>query len=262
MGGGKAEIHETALVHPGARLGPGVVVGPYSVIEDDVVIGGGTRLMSHVVVHRGVRVGLDNDVRTGAILGMEPQDVKYRGERTELVIGDGNRIGEYCTFSPGTGAGRGETRIGDNNYMMAFVHIGHDCIVGDRTTITQSVSLAGMCIVEDEAVLGGHAGVNQFVRIGRLAMIGSMAKVNKDVPPYVLVDGHPARVRALNVVGMTRGGVSAERRSELRKMFRIIFRSKARLDEALQTIETEVPASEEREHMLSFLQEAERGICR
>lgn len=262
MGGGNGAIHETALVHPGARLGPGVVIGPYSIIEDDVVIDEGTRLMSHVIVHRGVRLGRDNDVRTGAILGMEPQDVKYEGEHTELLIGDGNRIGEYCTFSPGTDAGRGETRIGDDNYIMAFVHIGHDCIVGDGTTITQSVSLAGMCIVGDGAVLGGHVGVNQFVRIGRLAMIGSMSKVNKDVPPYVLADGHPARVRTLNTVGMTRGGVSAERRSELRKMFRIIFRSKTRLDEALQTIESDVPASEEREHMLSFLREAERGICR
>lgn len=262
MAADEVVIHETALVHPGARLERGVTVGPYSIVEDDVVIGAGSRLMSHVVVHRGVRLGEDNDVRTGAILGMAPQDLKYKGERTELIIGNGNRIGEYCTFSPGTAAGRGETRIGDDNYMMAFVHIGHDCIVGNHTILTQNVSLAGMCVVDDHVVIGGHVGVHQFVRIGRLAMVGALSKVTRDVPPYVLVDGNPARTRSLNVVGLARHGIAEERRSDLRRVFSIVYKSQLSLDVAVQTIETDVPPSRERDEMLQFLRGTERGICR
>lgn len=262
MGTAGATIHETALVHPGAQLGAGVVIGPYSIVEDDVVIGDGTRIMSHVVVHRGVRLGSNNDVRTGVILGMAPQDFKYKGERTELIVGDGNRIGEYSTISPGTAAGRGETRIGDNNYLMAFVHVGHDCIVGDGVILTQNVSVAGMGVVEDKAVLGGHVGVTQFMRVGRLAMVGAMSKVNADVPPYTLVDGNPIRVRSLNVVGLARHGVSEARRGELKQMFRILYKMHLGLEAAVNTIEKDVPPSPEREHMLQFLRGAKRGICR
>lgn len=255
-------IHETAIVHPDARLGADVVVGPYTIVEDDVVIGEGTRLMSHVVVHRGVRLGRDNEVRTGAILGMAPQDFKYQGEPTQLHIGDGNRIGEYVTVSPGTAAGRGETRIGNNNYLMAFVHVGHDCIVGDGVIFTQNVSVAGMGVVEDKAVLGGHVGVTQFMRVGRLAMVGAMSKITADVPPYTLVDGNPVRVRSLNVVGLSRHGVSEDRRADLKRMFRLLYKSQLGLEAAIKAIADDVPPSPEREHMLEFLRGAKRGICR
>lgn len=259
---GKVTIHPTALVDPGAHIDAGAVIGPYCIVERDVSIGANTQLASHVVVHAGTRLGRDNVVRTGAILGMAPQDLKYEGEHTKLIIGDGNRIGEYCTISLGTGTGRSVTQIGRGNYLMAMVHIGHDCIVGDDVILTQSVSLAGMVIVEDKAVLGGHVGVNQFMRIGRLAMIGAMTKVAADVPPYVLVDGQPAHVRAINAVGLSRHGVDEARRSELKQMFRLVFKSKLGLRDAITAIEADVPRSPEREHLLKFLREARRGICR
>lgn len=258
----KPQVHPTAVVAEAARLEPGVVIGPYCVVEGDVVIGADTRLGPHVVVHDGSRIGKSNVIRTGAVIGMVPQDLKFKGERTELIIGDENRIGEYCTISLGTEVGRGVTRIGHRNYFMAMSHVGHDCIVGDEVILTNHVSLAGMSVVEDGAVLGGYAGVRQFVRIGRLAMVGAMAKVVSDVPPYVIVDGQPARVRAINNVGLTRRGVDAERRAELKKMFRLLYKSKLGLQDAMEAIAEQLPPSAEREHMLTFLREAKRGICR
>jgi len=254
-------IHPTAVVDPRAEIGDNVVIGPYCVVEGDVVIGEGTRLGPHVVVYSGTRLGRDNFVDVGAVLGMVPQDLKYKGERTTLVIGDGNHIGAYATVSRGTETGRGETRIGSRNYMMAMVHIGHDCIVGDETILTQGAALSGMVTVEDWAVLGGMAGVHQFVRIGRLAMVGGMCKVTRDVPPYMLVDGHPAQARGINTVGLTRRGVSEQRRSELRRLFRILFRSPMGLEERLAAIREQVPPSPERDHVLKFVAESERGIC-
>lgn len=258
----RVNVHSTAIVDPAAELQPGVEIGPYSVVEGDVTIGANTRLGAHVVVHDGSRIGADNVIKTGAVIGMKPQDLKYKGERTELIVGDGNEIGEYSTLSLGTEVGRGVTRIGHRNYLMTMSHVGHDCIVGDEVILTNHVALAGMSIVEDNAVLGGYAGVRQFVRVGRFAMVGAMAKVVADVPPYIVADGQPARPRTVNNVGLTRHGVDRERRSELRAMFRLLFRSKLTLEDAIAAIEAEVAPSEEREHLLRFLGEARRGICR
>lgn len=261
MGGGP-RIHPTAVVDSGARIADDVVIGPYAVVEGDVAIGPGTRLGPHVVVYAGTRLGKNNEVGAGAILGMVPQDLKYAGEPTTLVIGDGNRIGEYVTISRGTAAGRGETRIGDGNYFMALSHVGHDCIVGNEVILTQGAALAGMVTVEDWAVLGGMAGVHQFVRIGRLAMVGGMCKVTRDVPPYTLVDGNPAEARGINTVGLARRGVGEERRGELKRAFRLLFRSTVSMSERLAAIRERVPPSPERDHLLKFVAESERGICR
>lgn len=255
-------IHPTAVVDPGADIADDVVIGPYCVVEQDVIIGPGTRLGPHVVVYGGTRIGRDNVIKAGAVLGMEPQDFKYKGEPTPLVIGDRNHIGEYATLSRGTEAGRGETRIGDGNYIMSQVHIGHDCIIGDETVLTQGTALAGMVIVEDGAVLGGLAGIHQFVRIGKLAMVGALCKVTKDVPPFVLVDGHPAAARGVNLVGLARSGVSQERRAELKRAFRLLFRSNMGLQERLAAIEEQLPRSSERDWLLRFVAASERGICR
>ncbi len=255
-------IHPTAVVDPGADIADDVIIGPYCVIERDVVIGPGSRLGPRVTVYSGTRLGSRNVVRAGAILGMEPQDLKYRGEATSLVVGDDNRIGEYSTISLGTAAGRGETRIGDNNYLMAMVHVGHDCVVGNETILTQGVALSGMVTVEDWAVLGGLAGVHQFVRIGRLAMVGAMCKVTRDVPPFMLVDGNPASARGINTVGLTRRGIDEERRSQLKKAFRLLFRAGVPVQERLSAIEEQVPPSPERDHLLQFVAASERGICR
>lgn len=255
-------IHPTAIVDPAARIGAGAVIGPYCVVEADVEIGPGTRLGPHVVVHGGTVLGRDNVVGAGAILGMEPQDFKYQGEPTQLIIGHRNRIGAYVTISRGTPAGRGATRIGNDNYLMAMVHVGHDCHIGDRVTLTQGVGLSGMVTVEDQAVLGGMAGVHQFVRIGRLAMVGGMTKVTMDVPPFVLVDGHPARVRGINSVGLERAGISSERRTEIKRAFRLLYRDSRNLQEAVTAIRDHVPPSPERDHFVEFLLASERGICR
>lgn len=255
-------IHPTAVVDPDAELADDVVIGPYCVIEGNVVIGPRTRLGPHVVVCAGTRLGADNRIDAGAVLGMVPQDLKYKGEPTTLIIGDGNHIGAHATISRGTPTGRGETRIGHRNYVMAMVHVGHDCIVGDEAILTQGVTLGGNSVVEDWAVIGGMAGLHQFVRVGRLAMVGGMCKVTKDVPPYMLVDGHPAQAHGINTVGLTRRGVSEQRRMELRRLFRILFRSPMGLKERLAAIEEQVPPSPERDHVLKFVAESERGICR
>lgn len=258
----ETSIHPTAIVDPAAEIGAGVVIGPYCVVEAGAEIGPGTRLGPHVVVHSGTVLGRDNVIGAGAILGMEPQDLKYKGEPTRLVIGDRNRIGAYTTISRGTPSGRGFTQIGNDNYLMAMVHVGHDCIVGDHVTMTQGAGLSGMVTVEDRAVLGGMAGVHQFVRVGRLAMVGAMSKVTMDVPPFVLVDGHPARVRGLNSVGLERAGLSAERRTELKRAFRLLYRDSHHLQEAVAAIREHVPPSPERDHFVSFVLASERGICR
>lgn len=255
-------IHPTALVHPGADVADDVVIGPYCIIEDDVVIGPGTRLGPHVVVYSGTRIGRDNVVKAGAVLGMEPQDFKYKGEPTLLIVGDRNHIGEQAQLSRGTAAGRGETNIGDGNYIMGQVHIGHDCIIGDETVLTQGAALAGVVTVENKAVIGGLAGIHQFVRIGRLAMVGAVCKVTKDVPPFVLVDGHPAEARGVNLVGLARNGVSEQRRAELKRAFRLMFRAKMGLQERMAAIEEQVPPSPERDWFLQFVASSERGICR
>lgn len=258
----EVRIHPTALVHPDADIADDVVIGPYCVIERDVVIGSGTRLGPRVTAYSGTRLGRNNDVRAGVVLAMEPQDLKFRGEPTTAVIGDGNRIGEYTTISRGTAAGRGETRIGDGNYMMAMVHIGHDCVVGNETILTQGAALSGMVTVDDWAILGGLSGVHQFARIGRLAMVGAMCKVTRDVPPFVLVDGNPASARGINSVGLERRGVDEATRTQLKHAFRLLFKSPLSLQERLAAIREEVPVSHERDQLLEFVAASERGICR
>jgi len=259
---GETTIHPTAIVDPAARIGPGVVIGPYCVVEAGVEIGAGTRLGPHVVVYSGTVLGRDNVVGAGSILGMEPQDLKYNGEPTQLIVGDRNWIGAYVTISRGTVTGRGATRIGDDNYIMSMVHIGHDCVIGNHVTLTQNVGLSGMVVVEDQAVIGGLAGVHQFVRIGRLAMVGGMTRVTMDVPPFVLVAGNPAQVRGLNTVGLERAGFSPERRTELKRAFRLLYRDNRNVREAVTAIRDHVPPSPERDHFVEFVLASERGICR
>ncbi|MBO8142153.1 MAG: acyl-ACP--UDP-N-acetylglucosamine O-acyltransferase [Firmicutes bacterium] len=253
-------VHPTAIVHPEARLAAGVEIGPWCIVEAGVELGPGTRLGPRAMVLRGTRMGRDNVVGPGAILGMEPQDLKYRGEDTELIVGDSNRFGAYVTISRGTPTGRGATRIGNDNYFMAMTHIGHDCIIGDGVVLTQGASLSGMVSVEDHAVLGGLCGVHQFVRIGRLAMVGGMSTVRQDVPPFTMVAGNPARVRGLNAVGLERRGYSSARRLELKRAIRLVYRTRGDLKAAVALIREQVPPSEERDHFLQFILESKRGI--
>jgi len=193
-------------------------------------------------------------------VGGERQDLKYNGERKTLVIGDNNIFREFVTVSRGTVSGHGETRIGDNNMVMSYGHIAHDCRIGNHTIITGGAALAGHCTLEDHAIVGGMAGVHQFVKIGRMAMIGGMAKVTKDVPPYMLVDGNPARVIGVNIVGMRRNGTPPEVRDAVRRAYKILYESGLNLSQAIGRIEQELGGSEEIAHLVQFLKTSARGV--
>lgn len=255
------KIHETAIVHPLAKLGRDVEVGPYSVIGEDVVVGDGTRIGSHVEIIGPAMIGGNCKVCKGAVIGAEPQDVKYAGEKTGVIIGDNNIIKEYVTISRGTPGGRGTTIIGDDNMIMAYAHVAHDCVIGNGVVITGGAALAGHVAVEDRAVIGGMSGVHQFVRVGSMAMVGGMAKVVKDVPPYFLVDGNPARVIGVNIVGLRRNGLSLEVRAEIRKAYRILYSSGLNLHAALERIKQELANFDEIGHLVEFLESSSRGIC-
>ena len=256
----EARVHPTAIVHPRAELGKGVEVGPYAIIGEDVRIGDGTVIGPYVVIEGPTTIGRNNRIHAGAYLGGPPQDLKFKGERSYLVIGDDNVIREYVTIHRASGEGE-ETRVGSGCMLMAFAHIGHNCKVGDRVVMANWVGVSGHAVIEDDVVIGGMVGIHQFVRIGRMAMIGGMSKVVQDVPPFMLADGRPAKVYGLNVVGLVRHGVSPEVREALRKCYKLVYRSNLTLQEAIERIEAEVEQFEEVRYLLDFLK-AMRGSPR
>lgn len=257
----RCQIHETAVVHPEARLGVGVVIGPYAVVEKDVEIGDGTVIGPHAVIGRWTIIGRNNRIGAGAALGGDPQHLGFKGEGCFLRIGDHNVIREYASLSRGTEGGRGETRIGNHTMIMAYAHVGHDCVVGDHVVLVNNVALGGHVVVEDQAIIGGMSGVHQFCRVGKMAMVGAMSKVTKDVLPFTLVDGRPAKAVGLNVVGLRRNGIPREVRNELKKAYRALYRSEWNVSQAIRYIETELVLYPEIQHLLDFLRKAERGIC-
>lgn len=254
-------IHETAVVHPNAVIKAGAEIGPYSVIGENVTIGEGTWIGPHVVISGWTRIGQDCKIFQGASVGEVPQDLKFKGEKSYTVIGDRTVIREGATIHRATGEDM-ETRIGNDCLLMALTHVAHNCVVGNHVIMSNLSSLAGHAIVEDRAVIGGMAGVHQFVKIGRNAMVGGMAKLVQDVVPYTIVDGHPAKVVGLNSVGISRAGIPLETRRSIKKAYKILYRSGLSLPEAIAVIEQEVDSSEEVEHFLRFLRNADRGICR
>lgn len=258
-------IHPTAIVSDRARLAADVEVGPYCVIEGRVEIGAGTIVESHARLggrHGRVRIGADNLIQTGAVLGGPPQDTSYVDADTELVIGDGNRIGEYVSINVGTPKGGGVTRIGNDTLIMAFVHLGHDCRVGDRVVITNATQLAGHVTVEDDALLSGLAGVTQFVRLGSFCFLTAGAFANKDIPPFTIAEGHWAVPRALNRVGLRRAGVDAAERRNLDRALRILLDRSLTMDEVLARIGEKCAPSPRMEHFVDFLATSERGVAR
>ncbi|EGO62937.1 acyl-ACP--UDP-N-acetylglucosamine O-acyltransferase [Acetonema longum] len=255
------KIHETAVIHPNARLGKDVEVGPYAVVGENVVIGEGTQICAHVVIDGWTSIGKNCVIFPGASIGAEPQDLKFKGEKSYVFIGDNTKIREFATVNRATGEGE-ETRIGSNCLLQAYTHVAHNCIVGNHVIMSNAATLAGHVIVEDRAVISGLTGVHQFVKIGRNAMIGGASKIVQDVPPFVIVDGHPAKVRGLNNVGMSRAGLSEVARRNLKKGFKILYRSGYSLAQAIDVMEQELESCEEVEHLLRFLRNAERGICR
>jgi len=255
-------IHSTAIVDPQAVLAEGVEVGPYSVIGPHVRIGPRTKIGAHCVLDGYTTLGAENQLFTGAVVGSIPQDLKYAGEKSEVIIGDRNRFREYITVNPGTAGGINKTVLGSDCLLMAYAHVAHDCVVGDHVVIANSAALAGHIVVEDRAIIGGLVGVHQFVRIGRLAIIGGCSRVIQDVPPYSTCVGYPAKVFGLNSEGLKRAGVSADAKDRLHKAFRLLFHSGLSMSHAVQKVEAEVPASPEVEHVLEFVKQSKRGVCR
>ena len=255
------KIHETAVIYPGARLGRDVEVGPYSVIGENVFIGDGTKIGAHVVIEGWTTIGRECMIYHGACLGGPPQDLKFKDEKSFLYIGDNTAIREYAVIHRATGEGE-ETRVGSHCMIMGATHIAHNCQVGNYVIMSNSAGLAGHVVVEDRAIISGMSGVHQFVKIGRNAMIGGASKVVQDVPPFVIADGRPARVCGLNSVGIARAGINEEARRDLKKAYRLLFRSGMKLSEAIVAMEQELDSSEPVEHLLRFLRNVNRGICR
>ena len=248
----KTLIHPTAVIHPGAELHPTVQVGAYAAIGDNVKVGPETTIGAHVVLEGPTEIGTGNQIFPGAVIGMEPQDLKYRGAPSWVKIGDRNRIREYVTINRATGVGEA-TALGNDNLLMAYVHVAHNCAIEDMVVIANSVSLAGHVHIESQAVIGGVLGIHQFVRIGRMAMLGGMSRIDRDVPPYMLVEGNPSRVRSLNLIGLKRNGIDAEQLGYLKKAFRILYRSGLPLNQALEQLDL-LPDNENLQHLRRFLQ--------
>jgi UDP-N-acetylglucosamine acyltransferase len=252
-------IHPSAIIEEGAELHPSVSVGPYSIIESGAVIGEGCRIESCVRIFGTTRMGAHNRVCHGATLGSEPQDLGFKPELARpLVIGDHNHFKEGVNISCGIKFEAG-TRIGSHNYWMAFSHAGHDCNVGDHNIFANTATLAGHCEVADRTFLSGQVAVHQFCRIGAYAMVAGVTGVAQDVPPFALVDGHRARIVGLNVVGLRRGGFSQEQRTRIKAVYRLVFRSGLRPDEALVRAEQEYPGPET-QAIVQFIQSSRRGV--
>ncbi|HBR29603.1 MAG TPA: acyl-[acyl-carrier-protein]--UDP-N-acetylglucosamine O-acyltransferase [Firmicutes bacterium] len=256
------EIHETALVHAGARLGKNIVIGPYAIIGENVELGDGCIVGSHVVIDGWTKLGTNNKVYHGASVGVEPQDLKFKGEKSFLFIGDDNTIRENVTISRGTEGGGGETRIGNHNLFMAYSHVAHDCQVGNNIVLANCSALAGHVTVEDRVTIGGLSGIHQFTKIGKMSMLGACTKIVKDVPPFIIVDGNPARVAGINIVGLRRNDILPETRDEIKRAYRILYRSNLSIEQAIEKMEHELQGTAEIDHFIRFLRSAERGICR
>jgi UDP-N-acetylglucosamine acyltransferase len=255
-------IHPTAIVHPQARIAADAQIGPYCVIGPQVSLGARCWIGSHSVIEGLTEIGPDNRIHPFCSIGSPPQDKKYAGEATRLVIGAGNTIREFCSFSTGTTQDAGITQVGERNWIMAYVHIAHDCQIGNDTILANNTQLAGHVHVDDFAVLGGFTGVHQFVRIGAHCMIGGGTMLRQDVPPYVMAEGNPAAARGINSEGLKRRGFSAEAIGAVREAFKTLYRNGLTLEQARQAL-----ADSAREHpqiapLLAFLQNARRGIVR
>ena len=249
------KIHPQAVVDTKAELAAGVVVGPGAVVGPDVVIGANTWIGPNSVLDGRLRLGRDNRVFPGACLGLEPQDLKYKGAPTEVVIGDGNTIRECVTINRATDEGE-RTVVGDHNLLMAYCHLGHNCELGNRIVMSNAIQVAGHVIIEDRAVIGGCLGIHQFVHVGTMAMVGGMTRVERDVPPYCLVEGHPGRVRGLNRVGLRRSGMGdrdgGREFKQLQEVWNLVYRSDLVIADALEQAKDEelLPAAS---HFCRFL---------
>ena len=261
-----ARIHPTAIVDTHAQLASDVEIGPFSIIGPNVSIGQGTLVASHCVIEGKTTIGCNNIIKQFNSIGCAPQDKKYKGEDTALEIGDNNTIHEYCTFSLGTVGDGGVTRIGSDNWIMAYVHLAHDVQLADHTILANNATLAGHVHVGDYVIIGGLTGVHQFVHIGAHAMVGFASAISQDIPPFMMVDGNPAAAHGYNIEGLRRRGFSRERIAQIKAMYRLIYRENLTLEDAKARLSKLTTSSPEEKHdlelMLEFLQHTTRGIVR
>lgn len=255
-------IHATAIISETADIAADVSIGPYVVIGNGVTIGGGTRIDSHVVINGPTTIGENNHIYQFASIGDDPQDKKYANEPTSLVIGNRNTIREFCTISRGTTQDRGETTIGDDNWIMAYVHIAHDCVVGNKTVMANNTTLAGHVHVGDWVICGGFSGIHQFCKIGAHAFLGMYCGVNRDVPAYTMVSGQPAMPRGINSEGLKRREFSAEQIRNIKNAYRLTFRKGKKLSEAIEEIAVLSDHQPELKLYLDSLRSSERGVVR
>jgi len=254
-------IHQSAIIHPTAVIGDNVEVGPFSIVEENSKIGNGCRIGSHVIIGANTILGENNYISHGAIIGSDPQDKSYQGEKTYLIIGDNNTVREYVTICKGTQKGDGFTRVGSHNFIMNYAHIAHDVVMGDHNVIVNNVQIGGHVHIEDYITFGCGSGVHQSCNIGRFAMIGAGSKVSQDIVPYSLADGPRSYIHGINIVGLRRNGFSNEEISTIKKINTILFRQKRTLDQSIEEINN-LPPSEFKEHTLNFLNKSTRGIVR
>jgi UDP-N-acetylglucosamine acyltransferase len=257
-----SRIHQTALINRQAEIDSDVEIGPYSVIGAGVRIGKATKVASHVVIEGRTSLGQGNTIYQFATVGSRPQDLKYRGEASELIIGNHNTIREYVSLNPGTAGGGMVTRVGDHNLLMMHCHIAHDCLIGNHNIIANGATLGGHVVVEDYVIVGGLVGIHQFARIGSWAILGAGSMVSKDVPPFCNATGGRARLRGLNLEGLKRRGFTTAAIDALKKAYRIIFQSKLKTKDALDKVRRDVSPTAEIDILLSFIAQSQRGICR
>ncbi len=256
------DIHPTAIVSPEAQIDDDAVIGPFCILTGKVRIGRGTRLTSNIVIEGDAEIGEECTIFPFTSIGLPPQDLKYRGEKTGVTIGNRNTIREYVTIHRASVSGDGMTTIGDNNYLMAYVHIAHDCKIENSIIMANLATLAGHVSVGDYAVIGGLVAIHQFTRVGAYAMVGGFSGVGQDIPPYMIASGARVKLFGLNTVGLKRHGFSEPTINELKKAYKILFREKRTLKDAIKKIQEDLPYTDEIKHLIDFIQKNKRGICR
>jgi UDP-N-acetylglucosamine acyltransferase len=254
-------VHPSAVIHPKAQIGSGCEIGPYCVIGEHVALGDDCKLHSHIVIDGHTRVGRKNVIFPFASIGLQTQDLKWKGGVTRTEIGDGNTFREHVTIHSATGEGE-VTRVGSHNHILAYCHIAHNCLLGNNIIMSNVATLAGHVMVEDFVVIGGLAAVHQFCRIGKMAIVGGCSKVVQDVPPFMLADGNQAETRTVNKVGMERNGISEEAQAAMKSAYKILFREGLTIPNALAKIERELPPLPEVQCLTQFVRTSERGISK
>ncbi|MBI4685048.1 MAG: acyl-ACP--UDP-N-acetylglucosamine O-acyltransferase [Nitrospirae bacterium] len=258
----KTEIHKTAIIDPNAFIDEGVSIGPFCIIGEGVKLRKGTRLVSNVVIEGNTDIGENCTIYPFTSIGLPPQDLKYKGEKTGVRIGNNNTIREYVTVHRASVGGDGITEIGDSNFLMGYVHIAHDCKIGSNVVMANLATLAGHVMVEDYAFIGGIVAIHQFTRIGAYAMVGGFSGIGQDIPPYTMASGPRAKLFGLNSVGLKRHDFSDTTINALKKAYKILFREKHTLKEAIKKVQKEVHQTDEIKHLIGFIEENTRGICR